>query len=78
MCAELWQGILGLAEAGDVHSGDKDIRLGSYEERPCGLESGTLKLSHGAERAMGSGSQGHTASLGRWETGHGPRREDGD
>lgn len=49
----------------DVHSRGKDIKLGSYEERPCGLELGTLKSSHGAEsdgvRLPGS----YTVSLGR-------------
>lgn len=56
----MWQGILGLAEARDVHSGGKDVKLGSYEERPCALKSGAVKSSHGAGREMGSGSQGHT------------------
>ena len=56
--AEVWQGILGLAMGWDVHSRGN-------EERPCGLELGTLKSSHGAEsdgvRLPGS----YTVSLGR-------------
>ena len=33
VCAKVWQGILGLAEARDVHSEGKDIKLGGRMKR---------------------------------------------
>lgn len=73
MCAEVWQG---LAAAWDIHSQGKDIRQGSlrgvWGQEPSNQAMGERKQWDQAPGGMNN-------ELGyRWETDHGPRREDGD